>query len=49
MVSRSSQYQCLLWAPNVHCFEWCAKDAVLPTGDFYRQIWSKLAKLDPLW
>ena len=26
MVSRSSQYQCLLWAPNVHCFEWCSQN-----------------------
>ena len=25
MVSRSSQYQCLLWAPNVHCSEWCVR------------------------
>ena len=29
MVSRSSQYQCLLWAPNVHCFEWCALSVTL--------------------
>ena len=23
--------------------------SVLPTGDLYRQIWSKLAKFDPNW
>ena len=33
MVSRSSQYQCLLWAPNVHCFEWCARPTTTTDGE----------------
>ena len=45
MVSRSSQYQCLLWAANVHCFEWCVYSVLnsSPTFQSTTRSWEAAA------